>query len=977
MSGRLLSLPSAPKDYKAGSVGTAYTRIEKAVNELYRSIGLIERDLDRTRLALTQRESVFAQANLTPFGEVVWNEYDNVGTAMAQAVVYFTQGWNRISIVRYRFSPVASGGNVDDSIPWIDSNDVSSEMIYVVDTTGNYPSGGYWRLRTPMPRIEKGYKNYSFTIQIQALDPSSAIWLNASKGFDPDKDAELDSFALSVGNWDEASGTWEVFASGSADLDTGSVYFGAQLNTPFDPDIELDPLDFSEASVNFATTNKDFNSLSLGTFSPSTELVPATVFVIGRAWTEINQGGDAQGLPYARQRIDIPFDPFDADLIDPGEITASKLEDSTKRASVKIFGRHKPGFEHTIVQYRGQIEYPGDLLPYLLNVDGSSFGDLDPNTDDVLYYVFFDPYTWAGEGSGTPATHLQLTTSETIAGLVSGKRLLVGTIRTTGAVPERAYYVFTGDQPAISAPFIYASKLSALSADLGTITAGQAHFQNGLNSMWVNPLSNLGVLAIGPTAGGIANAPFHVDSDGTTTVTSLVATGYGQIQRQAGPAGPSTRADGTVLETGDVWIDSSDAERIYVYDSGWQESLTGIPAGNITAGLLTSANWNATLGSQISLTNGTIYMGGSAAPKFSWDGSNLSIAGNISMTGASSLASSVLTISGDGRIEIGSGNPMAFGYDVDGGTNDGLWLNANNYWYTTGDDFKVGGSDDYMVWNGSKLSIFANSVEVFDSTGAGTFKNANVTDLTISGTLTMGVSGVITNTSGELYIDNNEFVFGDSSANTVSTISLGIISTQNTTTFQTALMHTGGFNVTSGGNPITTSLTSEAITSNNDLALWVSGTLYFDGVSWPGNTGSGDFGKFLKYDSLGVAVWATPAGGGSGTVTSIGTGEGLQGGTITTSGTIDLDISGASVGSDSDFKDGVFLYETVGGNIRKISGTNVLVASDGLSTTIKETQIQTIGGGNSDQWRERTLTFTDGQLVSAGTFSTWTDIISI
>ena len=133
----------------------------------------------------------------------------------------------------------------------------------------------------------------------------------------------------------------------------------------------------------------------------------------------------------------------------------------------------------------------------------------------------------------------------------------------------------------------------------------------------------------------------------------------------------------------------------------------------------------------------------------------------------------------------------------------------------------------------------------------------------------------------------------------------------------------------------------------------------------------------MKYDSLGVAVWATPAGGGSGTVTSIGTGEGLQGGTITTSGTIDLDISGASVGSDSDFKDGVFLYETVGGNIRKISGTNVLVASDGLSTTIKETQIQTIGGGNSDQWRERTLTFTDGQLVSAGTFSTWTDIISI
>ena len=106
------------------------------------------------------------------------------------------------------------------------------------------------------------------------------------------------------------------------------------------------------------------------------------------------------------------------------------------------------------------------------------------------------------------------------------------------------------------------------------------------------------------------------------------------------------------------------------------------------------------------------------------------------------------------------------------------------------------------------------------------------------------------------------------------------------------------------------------------------------------------------------------------------TGTGLQGGPITGSGTIDLNLSGATAGSDADFKDCIFIYETAGGNLRKISGTNVLVASDGLTTTIQETQIQTIGGGDADQWRERTLTYTNGQLTSAGTFSTWADIIS-
>ena len=44
----------------------------------------------------------------------------------------------------------------------------------------------------------------------------------------------------------------------------------------------------------------------------------------------------------------------------------------------------------------------------------------------------------------------------------------------------------------------------------------------------------------------------------------------------------------------------------------------------------------------------------------------------------------------------------------------------------------------------------------------------------------------------------------------------------------------------------------------------------------------------LKSDTAGVGTWAAGGGGGSGTVTSITAGTGLSGGTITSSGTIDL-----------------------------------------------------------------------------------------
>jgi hypothetical protein len=76
------------------------------------------------------------------------------------------------------------------------------------------------------------------------------------------------------------------------------------------------------------------------------------------------------------------------------------------------------------------------------------------------------------------------------------------------------------------------------------------------------------------------------------------------------------------------------------------------------------------------------------------------------------------------------------------------------------------------------------------------------------------------------------------------------------------------------------------ITSASVVDLAVTGTTSFDGAQ-------GTAGQVLTSAGAGATpTWTTPSGGGgSGTVTSITAGSGLSGGTITTSGTIALDIN--------------------------------------------------------------------------------------
>ena len=61
-------------------------------------------------------------------------------------------------------------------------------------------------------------------------------------------------------------------------------------------------------------------------------------------------------------------------------------------------------------------------------------------------------------------------------------------------------------------------------------------------------------------------------------------------------------------------------------------NTTVIDGGKITTGIIRSNNWGTALGSEFDLATGVFRLGGSSAPKLSWNGTNLHIVGSITLT---------------------------------------------------------------------------------------------------------------------------------------------------------------------------------------------------------------------------------------------------------------------------------------------------------------------------------------------------------
>lgn len=113
------------------------------------------------------------------------------------------------------------------------------------------------------------------------------------------------------------------------------------------------------------------------------------------------------------------------------------------------------------------------------------------------------------------------------------------------------------------------------------------------------------------------------------------------------------------------------------------------------------------------------YNGGSATGKFTLTASN----GNLTIGGT--ITASNASLSG----YLSAGN-MRFGSDVSS-TNDGIYIDANNYWYDGG-TFKVGGSSNNVSWNGSTLAVIG-TITAGNGSAIGDWK------IDADGTLTSGL----------------------------------------------------------------------------------------------------------------------------------------------------------------------------------------------------------------------------------------------
>jgi len=1066
----------APKDYNAGAWGRVLSRIDKAIASI--SNRLSESEKEARQLQATQREQRGALTSmLTPEATFEWSEYVDPATerVYAQCIVEVTRGWAIISDFEYR----EGDGNINWLTGWV-SYKTGADMSFVVSSA--YKGGGYYLYRKELAPVKPGDKVSLVHVELRGKAANDDVWLQSSHTFDGNKVPQFRSEPKLVLQWHNSTETWQVKATGEADDDTLSVGFYISDNS------ELSVTDgfvsgyFTTGVTNLSGNDKRFN-VSLGYFQPSTKAAQRILYVAAGAFDGANASTDnVDGVfESVLLSIEIPVSPTASGILEAGDITGEYLADSAKRASVNLTAEHKTGAESSTVTVSGTITYIGDASAYTIPsqdivFDTTGVGPAKLKGD--LTYIYFDP--------ADSTTALRTSTTKSDATEISGKKIFVGI--GSAAYVERAFFVFTNDQPVFSAPFIFASKLEALVARMGTLIAGSASFKIGDSVSGTAPNENDGIFINSHNywydTGNfkVGSGTDYIEWDGSNLNITSIPVSYNQS------TDPTT--DPTVdVKYGDLWYDStSGVEALKWYNgSGWSiigdtlqrfyapASTTTISGDKIRTGALESNNWSTSAGSQLDLTNGTIKLGGSSSPAFSVTSAGVMSCTGASVSGAITASSGsitgALTMGVSGKIEFTGGGYLSPRYLTSG----------TNVFQLTGQAIRVGET------SGGEIFVDAQngSVDIYSRDGS---------------PINLSASG------GALGADISLTATGDIILNPSGSAKVGA----------SAIWHAGN---------IPFSFSSVA---SGDI-------IYNNGSNWV-NLAKGENGQTLTLSS-GVPTWATPVSGGSGTVTQINTGDGLTGGPITTTGTISinfpttevslfnfralgidseqnykyLDVS--SVGADivgganaaavkttlsldqvenealstwSGTSNIIYLGSVVTGtwsatnislakggtgaslsdpnadrilfwddsagavtwlsagdglafsgtalqmdwsaaagsvtpymvvvkdgdqdvktvtlgslatastiNNTNWSGSDLAIANggtgastaanartnlglgSGLTTTIKETQIQSPGGGDSDQWRERDLTFTNGILTATGTWTTWEDIVVV
>ena len=233
---------------------------------------------------------------------------------------------------------------------------------------------------------------------------------------------------------------------------------------------------------------------------------------------------------------------------------------------------------------------------------------------------------------------------------------------------------------------------------------------------------------------------------------------------------------GATYQAGDMWVDTNDDNKLYTWSgSSWvltQDSATAYDAA--LASLQPSANTIVNASNQITAvnTNGiTVYSGSSSTTGARIVMNSAGLAGfNSSSTGAGNGATFSISASTGDAIFSGTvnatggtftgyvtGGTARFGANVNS-TDDGIWINSNNYWYDTG-AFKVGDGTESMSYSSAGGLVVTGEINA----NSGTFTNNITSTATITGgTIKTAASGqrIELASSNILFYDASSFSSG-------------------------------------------------------------------------------------------------------------------------------------------------------------------------------------------------------------------------
>jgi len=360
------------------------------------------------------------------------------------------------------------------------------------------------------------------------------------------------------------------------------------------------------------------------------------------------------------------------------------------------------------------------------------------------------------------------------------------TIRNTG-------FTTTGDvQRATSAPSTRSDGISTLVVGdmwIKTNDGDRPYVWDG--SEWDKTTTQISGSEI--TTGTI-NADRISIGSGTTYATGYDPSTKTDTQRQG--TEPTTRSDGTALRAGDIWINTSNGDKPYTYDgSEFIATYTVIDGGNITTGSI--------------------------------DAQYLSITGSATFENGNTLAEN-----------INAGTTTISGSKIRTGV-----IESNNWSTTAGTQLDL--TNGTIVLGGSSSPKFSVSTSGI-LTAEGATINGSVTatsltattagsiaNLSISGTLTMGASGEITDSGGNFTIDANGISAATGTSSPTGGTDPKVINAGN------MLMY--GFTSTAGGSHSENYLYGDGGTTSN-TNIFAEGALIIDA----NGTGTGGTGESVK-----------------------------------------------------------------------------------------------------------------------------------